>query len=247
MHPIPLQLQTQYRFFADQDSSSVLIGAAVLVAFVVLLAVLNRFSSGLGSGGTKGSRFTFRRYARSLGLSKPQLLTLERLAASYRIAMPARLLESPALLDSVLRKEIQRSRTTRDSPRQSGQTEERCFPASAADRQGVHRKKENRIGPRDQTEPGASVHHRRSCTVHRVREAERAELYSCRDVALRARHRDTVSEGDRTRRAVHAGRQGDVLLRDTRARVQDRPGQSGADTPALAPGDAHAETPLPQA
>ena len=107
MHPIPLQLQTQYRFFADQDSSSVLIGAAVLVAFVVLLAVLNRFSSGLGSGGTKGSRFTFRRYARSLGLSKPQLLTLERLAASYRIAMPARLLESPALLDSVLRKEIQ--------------------------------------------------------------------------------------------------------------------------------------------
>lgn len=107
MLPIPLQLQTQYRFFEEQDSSTILIGVVVIVVFIILLAAASRLSSGAGAAGTKGSKFSFRRRARSLGLTKPQILAIERLAGVYRIVRPERLLESPALLDNVLRKEVQ--------------------------------------------------------------------------------------------------------------------------------------------
>lgn len=111
-------LQVEYDFFAEQDSTSMILFVVVVVVFVLVLIVGARTSTASAPRGSANrrrtgnqqrqfSRFAFRRAGRERGLDGDQIRILENLVKRYRVADPFRLLANSPVLDGVIAKAIE--------------------------------------------------------------------------------------------------------------------------------------------
>ena len=105
-------LQTDFQW-KETDPLSMAIAGGIFVAFILFLVIANAASSGKSgrptSGGTtrRFSKRRFRQQARKLGLTKPQLKTLENLIKRFSVSNPMTLLSNSGLLDNLLKRAIQ--------------------------------------------------------------------------------------------------------------------------------------------
>ena len=105
----------QISYIKEQDPTSIIIGAGILIAFILFLVISNRTTSsapvrrgrrtpvkGKGAQPVRYSRFTFRRNAERLGLTKIEIKTLDNLIRKYHVPNPYALLTNSRQLDHVL-------------------------------------------------------------------------------------------------------------------------------------------------
>ena len=95
----------------EQDPVSMMVAAGVFVGFILFLVIANKASGGSTSSGSgskrkKFSKGAFRRKARSLGLGRYQIGTLENLIKRYPVRNPFALLSNLGQLDSLFKKAI---------------------------------------------------------------------------------------------------------------------------------------------
>lgn len=110
-------LQEAIMTLKKQSSTSITIGIIVFFVFLVLLFISGR-SSGSGSkSGTRSSsgsrpghynKRAFRKRAGSMGLSKPEIRTLEYLIKTYKVKDTYNLLKNSKTLNSTLKKALDR-------------------------------------------------------------------------------------------------------------------------------------------
>ena len=102
-------LQTNFQW-KQTDPVSMIIAGVIFAAFIVFLFIANAASNSGKSGSSGGVRVSkrgFRLNARKLGLSKPQIRTLENLAKRYNVTNANSLLGNSSQLDSLLKRGIQ--------------------------------------------------------------------------------------------------------------------------------------------
>ena len=100
--------QTSFQW-KETDPVSMIIAGGIFGAFILFLIIANATNqSGSGGGGTKKrySKRGFRQNARKLGLSRPQIRTLDNLIRRFRIPNGNSLLTSSSQLDSLLKRAI---------------------------------------------------------------------------------------------------------------------------------------------
>ena len=110
-------LQEAIMTLKKQSNTSIIIGIIVFFVFIILLIISGKSS---GNGSNSGSRPTsrgksgkynkrpFRKKAASLGLSNPEIRTLEYLIKTYSIKDPYNLLKNSKTLNSTLKKAFNR-------------------------------------------------------------------------------------------------------------------------------------------
>jgi len=110
-------LQEAIMTLKKQSSTSITIGIIVFIVFIMLLVISGRSSgsgSKSGSGRSSGSRpgsynkKAFRKRAIAMGLSKPELRTLEYLIKTYKVRDSYNLLKNSKTLNSTLQKALNR-------------------------------------------------------------------------------------------------------------------------------------------
>ncbi len=102
-------LQTNFQW-KETDPVTGIIAVVIFGAFILFLVIANNASGAgkTGSGGnSRGTKRGFRLNARKIGLSRPQLRTLENLAKRHNAGNLNNLLSSSAQLDNLLKKAIQ--------------------------------------------------------------------------------------------------------------------------------------------
>jgi c-di-GMP-binding flagellar brake protein YcgR len=121
-------LQAGFRFITPGEGSQTNpIWFAVILGGVVVLILLGALFSRTRRGRTpeemqRYSRHLFRRTAKSMGLTAPQVEALERLVGATKIRQPFLVFSSPGLLDDVLRRglySIEANRTGSEEEREA--------------------------------------------------------------------------------------------------------------------------------
>ena len=110
---IPLAQVTQFSW-KENDPTTVYVFVGIFFAFIVFLVIASQMGARSGGGmnpdsGRKQGRFSkgaFRRKARTLGLSRYQISTLENLYKRFSLSNPMVLLSSSKQMDVLLKKSI---------------------------------------------------------------------------------------------------------------------------------------------
>ncbi len=121
-------LQTGFRFIGTgEDSAQNLVWFGVIVGALALLILIGALVSRARRGRTpeemqRYSRHLFRRTAKSLGLTPPQIEALDRLVEAVKVRQPFLVFSSASLLDDVLRRglsAIEADRTATEEVREA--------------------------------------------------------------------------------------------------------------------------------
>ena len=138
-----LLIQTNFQW-KETDPVSTAIAAGIFVAFIVFLIIANAASgnsSGSSSGRTRRfSKGSFRGRARKLGLSKPQIRTLENLVKRFGVANPMNILANSGLLDNLLKRAIQGIEGLSASPQQKENHKLQLYRIKQTIERNAHRK-----------------------------------------------------------------------------------------------------------
>ena len=102
------------------DGGATVLWFGVVIGAIALLVLVGALVNRARRGRTpeemqRYSRHLFRRTAKSLGLTPPQIDTLERLVATVKVRQPFLVFSSPALLDDVLRRGLYSIDANRDA------------------------------------------------------------------------------------------------------------------------------------
>jgi len=102
-------LQSRTQFWPEQNTTSIIVGIALILIFIVVLFV-GGISAGKGKKSAtsrrKFNRYVFQRMAANVGLTKPQLETLENLIRVCKVKQPFLIFSNAGLLDDILKKGI---------------------------------------------------------------------------------------------------------------------------------------------
>jgi c-di-GMP-binding flagellar brake protein YcgR len=102
-------LQSGTQFWPEQNITSIIVGIALILIFVVVLLV-GGFSARKGKKSAasrrKFNRYVFQRMAANVGLTKPQLESLENLIRVCKVKQPFLIFSNAGLLDDILKKGI---------------------------------------------------------------------------------------------------------------------------------------------